>query len=265
MYFLITGKDKVTLLSQYTGERMPLVHVNGFSTFNLTASHSNKYCAIFALISFDTMSQQNYKIFINKHAFLITNNEQLAHSREVKVYQEEELDRVIQELTSGAYTGRKMIVFVTGKPALLFNKVKKQFKMIKAAGGVVFNEMGELLLIKRLGLWDLPKGKLEEGEDQRLAALREVHEECGLNFLGILNKLCNTYHVYFLKGRWILKKTAWYRMVAWGDISVEPQIEEDITEVRWVSKDFITAPEFDTYDSLKELFQTIRFPKPSHV
>jgi 8-oxo-dGTP pyrophosphatase MutT (NUDIX family) len=264
MYFLITGKDRVTLLSQYTGERMPLVQVKGFSTFNLTASHSNKYCAIFALISFDTMSQQNYKIFINKHAFLITNNEQLAHSREMKLYPEGELDRVLLELTSGTFAGKKQIVFLSDKPSLLFNKVKKQFKIIKAAGGVVFNEMGELLLIKRLGLWDLPKGKIEPGEDQRLAALREVHEECGLNFLGILNKYANTYHAYFLKGRWRLKKTAWYRMVAWGDISVQPQLEEDITEVRWVSKDFITAPEFETYDSLKELFQTIRFPKPAH-
>lgn len=142
----------------------------------------------------------------------------------------------------------------------MFTRFRKHFKVIRAAGGIVFNEAGQLLLIKRLGKWDLPKGKLERGEDQRLAALREVHEECGLNFLGILRKFGNTYHVYNLKGRWILKKCAWYRMIAWGDASVQPQVEEDITEVRWVDKEFILSDTFDTYESLEELFATIEFP-----
>ncbi len=211
------------------------------------------------------MSQQNYKIFINKHAVLITNNEQLAHSRDVKSYTPAELDDVLHKLTSATYKGHKLIVFITSKPSNLFARLRKHFKVIKAAGGVVFNEHGELLLIKRLGLWDLPKGKLEEGEDQRLAALREVHEECGLNFLGILKKMANTYHVYFLKGRWILKRTAWYKMIAWGDISVQPQVEEDITEVRWVDKSFLEDPAFETYDSLRDLIATIEFPKNKHV
>lgn len=174
---------------------------------------------------------------------------------------EKHLSDTIHRLTSSTYKGKKNLLFIHEHPIILFNKFKKQFKMIKAAGGVVFNEDGELLLIRRLGLWDLPKGKLEEGEDQRLAALREVHEECGLNFIGILKKLCNTYHAYQLKGRWILKRCAWYTMIAWGDISVQPQVEEDITEVRWVKKDFIRSPDFDTYDSLRELFASIEFPK----
>ena len=79
--------------------------------------------------------------------------------------------------------------------------------------------------------------------------------------MGILGKVSNTYHVYWLKGRWILKKTAWFRMVAWGDHSVVPQVEEDITEVVWVDKDFINAKDFDTYDSLKDIFEHIEFPK----
>jgi len=261
MYFLMCGYDNVTRLSQYTGERIPLVHVNGFSTFSLTASHSNKYCAIFALISLDTMAEQNYKIFINQHTLVLTNNNQFANNKDAESHADADLDKILQQLTSGTFSGKKYIVFKSAHPGELFRRVKKHFKLIKAAGGVVFNEYGELLLIKRLGLWDLPKGKLEPGEDLRLAALREVHEECGLNFLGILGKLANTYHVYHLKGRWILKKSAWFRMVAWGDIEVTPQIEEDITEVRWVKKSFIKDKDFDTYDSLRDLFDMIEFPK----
>ena len=67
--------------------------------------------------------------------------------------------------------------------------------------------------------------------------------------------------MYHLKGRWILKRSAWYKMVAWGDISVQPQLEEDITEVRWVDKSFIQAKDFETYDSLKDLFAAIEFPR----
>lgn len=206
------------------------------------------------------MAQQNYKIFINGHTLILTSNNQFSN-KESELRQNVDLDKVLQQLTSGTFKGKKYIVFKSEHTAELFKQVKKHFKLIKAAGGVVFNEDGQLLLIKRLGKWDLPKGKLEAGEDQRLAALREVHEECGLNFLGILGKLTNTYHVYHLKGRWILKRSAWYKMIAWGDISVQPQIEEDITEVRWVDKDFIQAKNFDTYDSLKDLFDSIEFPR----
>src|SRR5688572_21973426 len=35
----------------------------------------------------------------------------------------------------------------------------KKFTLIKAAGGLVRNESGELLLIFRRGKWDMPKGK----------------------------------------------------------------------------------------------------------
>lgn len=168
---------------------------------------------------------------------------------------------MLHQLTSGVYSGEKNLLFAGEKSTDLYNILKKQFKVIKAAGGIVFNEEGKLLLIKRLGKWDLPKGKIESGEDQRLAALREVHEECGLHFLGILEKHANTYHAYQLKGRWILKKTVWYRMAAWGDISVVPQTEEDITEVRWVDEAFVRQKDFDTYDSLKDLFRDIVFPK----
>ena len=37
-------------------------------------------------------------------------------------------------------------------------------KKIIAAGGLVFNDNNELLMIFRRGKWDLPKGKLDEYE-----------------------------------------------------------------------------------------------------
>ena len=48
------------------------------------------------------------------------------------------------------------------------------FKVIEAAGGLVKNKNNELLFIRRMGKWDLPKGKIEKGESLEQAALREV-------------------------------------------------------------------------------------------
>ena len=57
--------------------------------------------------------------------------------------------------------------------------VESFYTIIKAAGGVV-EKNDSILLIHRLGKWDLPKGKLEKNEKSKTAAIREVFEETGL-------------------------------------------------------------------------------------
>lgn len=61
-------------------------------------------------------------------------------------------------------------------------------ELVRAAGGLVLRhgEQGlEVLLVHRPAYedWSLPKGKLEPGEPEREAALREVEEETGLRCL----------------------------------------------------------------------------------
>jgi hypothetical protein len=63
------------------------------------------------------------------------------------------------------------------------------FKSITAAGGLVENEHQDVLMIYRRDKWDLPKGKVDEGETIPEAALREVKEECGVNQLTLGSKL----------------------------------------------------------------------------
>jgi len=49
------------------------------------------------------------------------------------------------------------------------------------AGGVVLNGKGEMILVlQQNGVWSLPKGKIEEGEDRTEAARREIAEESGV-------------------------------------------------------------------------------------
>jgi 8-oxo-dGTP pyrophosphatase MutT (NUDIX family) len=202
---------------------------------------------------------QNYKIFINNIQIIIANLEERLSLKDCKEIKQEDLSKIIFQITSGQYLGKKTIIVHTDDVKMTFNAFKKHFKVIKAAGGIVFNDKGQLLLIKRLGKWDLPKGKIEKGENNKLAALREVHEECGLHFLGLVSKNTTTYHVYFLKGQWILKQTYWFNMIAWDDKNLIPQLEEDITEVKWVDKSFLKQKDFETYDTLKPIFDSLKF------
>ena len=136
--------------------------------------------------------------------------------------------------------------------------LKKQLFFIEAAGGLVINSKNEILLIKRLGFWDLPKGKLEENETVTEGAIREVSEECGISNLSIHKKLKPSYHVYYHKKNWILKKTYWFLMNHSSNEQLIPQIEENITEVKWVKQSEINNYEPNTYPAItKVLHQSL--------
>ena len=64
----------------------------------------------------------------------------------------------------------KGIVIVTETPDEAFNTLKSNFTTVLAAGGIVWNEYSELLMIFRKGKWDLPKGHVEKDESLETAA-----------------------------------------------------------------------------------------------
>jgi len=117
---------------------------------------------------------------------------------------------------------------------------------------VVHNHEHRFLFIKRFGLWDLPKGKVEAGESFEEAALREVSEETGIHSLHILEPLPDTFHIYMEKAHHIIKCTHWYAMYAKGYQSLVPQINEQITEARWLNADESREAISTSYRSLKE-------------
>src|SRR5215218_6550882 len=107
-------------------------------------------------------------------------------------------------------------------------------KKIIAAGGIVENENGEILFQFRRGVWDLPKGKLDDGESLEECAVREVEEETGLKKVELEEFLLATYHTYHENGKQVLKESHWYKMRADGRQELTPQTSEDISEVKWV-------------------------------
>ncbi|MFT2010854.1 NUDIX hydrolase [Pontibacter sp. 13R65] len=125
------------------------------------------------------------------------------------------------------------LTLVADKIKKIMLHLKDQFKIVKAAGGLVVKD-DKILMIYRLGTWDLPKGKLNKKEKVKEGALREVEEECNIK-VEIVGKLPKTWHSYAYKGNKILKKTSWYLMNCTDDSLMKPQAEEFIEEVRWMT------------------------------
>ena len=115
------------------------------------------------------------------------------------------------------------------------------YKRIDAAGGLVQNGNGDFLMIKRKGYWDLPKGKIENGENDEEGALREVEEETGLIGMHIEKHLVDTFHTYVLKSKWVLKRSCWFLMKCEGAPKLTPQTEEEIERVEWCSKELLES------------------------
>ncbi len=109
-------------------------------------------------------------------------------------------------------------------------------KRIIAAGGLVTNEKNELLMIFRRGFWDLPKGKQDIGETIKACAVREVQEETGLMAIHLGKFITVTLHEYFdtYLNEEVIKESHWYHMLVFGHAPLIPQVEEDITEIKWV-------------------------------
>ena len=135
---------------------------------------------------------------------------------------------------------------------------RKKFKIIKAAGGII-RKKDKLLMIYRMKKWDLPKGKRESGETNRQTAVREVNEECNVE-VKLGKKICTTWHTYKLNKKSILKKTKWYAMDLVRDSKMKPSLEEDIEELRWMSRKETSKALENSYNSIQfvldEYFRT---------
>jgi|TARA_B110000967_G_scaffold94163_1_gene96780 8-oxo-dGTP pyrophosphatase MutT (NUDIX family) len=127
--------------------------------------------------------------------------------------------------------------------------------LIEAAGGVVYNNKNQLLMIFRNNKWDLPKGKLEQNENIKECAIREVQEECGVSGLSIVNVLKDTYHTYEINGKKILKRTYWFAMRTDFKGILVPQTDEGITEVVWVDNEQIGKKLHNSFGNIKEIIK----------
>ena len=128
-----------------------------------------------------------------------------------------------------------------------------QFVWVEAAGGVVENGRGEVVMIRRNERWDLPKGHREQGEEFSACAAREAEEETGVSVGEVCSLLATTLHAYNLYGKWELKLTVWYAMRGEAD-ELQPQREEGIICAEWIAREQISEKIKTSFPTIQKVF-----------
>lgn len=199
-----------------------------------------------------------YKVFINDKIICFTNTSENCNSFSkglvLNFFSAEIASFIIDFLTND--DKNEIVVVAVDDWEIAFSEFQSYFKIIKAAGGIVHNNKNEKLFIYRLDKWDLPKGKMESGEGLEEAAIREIEEECGVTGLSINQQLNDTFHIYKLKDKLILKQTHWFDMKSSYEGELVPELEENITKVEWLSNSEIADKVLkNTYASIAELLK----------
>jgi ADP-ribose pyrophosphatase YjhB (NUDIX family) len=195
--------------------------------------------------------KRDFNLVINSEIEPIT-KAKLLHRVWIKHAKTDEIDKILDLLDTTSISGLISLTLSVDDYEEVKLFLKKKFKIIKASGGLV-RKKDKILMIYRLKKWDLPKGKLEKGENVKFAAKREVEEECGVE-VNLGKKICTTWHTYTMKRKKILKKTSWYAMDVIRDKNMKPQIEEDIEEVRWMTPKEVFHALEHSYKSISFVF-----------
>jgi len=198
-----------------------------------------------------------HRIYFEKRCIIICEptDQALADPNSVEFHIGERIDIHTLVAMFEASESLNRIYIPTEDTDWMYRRLCAEFKEVDAAGGLVSNRRGDYLLISRNGLWDLPKGHREEGEDIEMTAIREVQEETGVDELELEGLICVTDHCYFRAGLWHLKHTWWYNMLYTNPVNLTPQREEEISKACWVAKSSLPPFLRNTFPSIQEVFR----------
>lgn len=198
-----------------------------------------------------------YKVFFNDSFLKISNKSTSEKITDKNIVPYQNLSQIHDWLSKVENINKPLnITLLHDQPRVIWKKFKTLFNVIEAAGGLIKNNNNKYLFIYRRGKWDLPKGKINKGETPYDTAIREVHEETGLNCVRIINEINKTYHIYRLKDRLVLKKTYWFLMLNEGTDDITIQTEEDIEKAFWFDEKCLNNILNDSYESLKDVYNT---------
>ena len=198
-----------------------------------------------------------HKIYFEKRCIIICDpsDQALSDPNSIEFHSPDKLDLHTLVTMFKASESLSRIYIPTPDTERTYKSLCSEFREVNAAGGLVSNRRGDYLLISRNGLWDLPKGHQEQGEDISVTALREVQEETGVEALELRDLICITDHCYLRGGIWHLKHTWWYDMLYTDPVDLTPQREEDISKAAWVAKSSLPPYLKNTYPSILEVFR----------
>ncbi|TCK68614.1 ADP-ribose pyrophosphatase YjhB (NUDIX family) [Winogradskyella wandonensis] len=191
-----------------------------------------------------------HTIFVGDKPIYLTTKVDKEDDAKVFLLKSVDLGKVIRLLNK---TDIKAVYLVGKSEEKLLKKFLKKLPNVIAGGGKVYNNEGKVLFIYRNDKWDLPKGKTEKKESIEETALREVEEETKVSNLKITKPLPTTYHIFKRNGRYKIKITYWFEMKTDYDGKLEPQKNEGITKVKWLSEKKIKKAMENSYANIKLL------------
>lgn len=201
---------------------------------------------------------QRYQIFVNEKPLRLVKPQKMEHQKgRFVLHHKSAADLLpwLEKLETDPHLSE--VLAMCYHPHEIFTQLIGLLPIIEAAGGVVWQD-GKALFIYRFNRWDLPKGKIEPNEAADLAAIREVEEECGVNKLLLDGFITHTYHTYRFNGQLVAKRTYWYAMQCGFEGILVPQLEEGITDVKWIAPaDWPTTVLPNTYASIAELLSQV--------
>lgn len=148
----------------------------------------------------------------------------------------------------------------------------------KGVGIMLFNADGLVFVAKRIDMtaeaWQMPQGGIDEGEDPRETAMRELKEEIGTNNAEILaeSKEWLTYDLpdelapFIWKGKYRGQKQKWFAMRLLGDESEIDIAGEkpEFSEWKWAPvetlPDLIVTFKRELYMQLVQEFRDLAKP-----
>jgi len=197
-----------------------------------------------------------YKVFINNKRLILANAKEKINYRDAVVVclkKPETVNVAIRNHLLKSSTSDFIILSADEKK--LIETFESNYEVRIAAGGWVWNDKDELLMIYREKHWDIPKGHLDEGETIEECAKREVCEETNICNLQLENQIGVSRHIYEYKGKMVLKITHWYQMKTDSTEILKPQLNEGITDVKWIPKKRLQVYLEQSWTSLQEFYK----------
>jgi len=194
-----------------------------------------------------------YKVFFNGRIIFLTNDLKEGFCSECgffyKYNSSDELVDII-DFFETVFSLKKLYIYHHDLNKL-FDEFQKVFTVINLVGGLIINQDQQVLMVKRWGKWDLPKGELEKSADPTQGLSSNLNTECGKLQLKIEENLDSTFYYFVMNNERILKKVLWYRMEHTGPLSEIASKQQ--ADTKWV--DIKELPEY--YPLLLEQVQDV--------